>query len=519
MLNIKHLTLLFIFMALLSCTQNELLASPTKLHAPEYATESLSQLWGVRGELWDPKGRLPDFSYAGYQRGEKAIPSYPITANVKDFGAIGDGKTDDTHAFQAAIAATSSGAVWVPEGTYRITDYLYIRKSGIVLRGAGPEKTILYFPKSLSEITARTSETSSGQPTTAYSFDYAFITIEGKLGKRLLANPIAGALRGDKTIRIHDTRAFKTGQEIVIRVHEDQAQTLKTFLYANDSADISKGKPLDTQMVARITQVGPHDIIIDRHLRFDLRQEWRPEIVAFEPTTVESGVENLGMSFPDLPYLGHFNERGFNAIEFRSVAHSWAKNIHIHNADMGVLFKDAMFTTADAIQMTSFSGRGAMQGHHAFQAKDSQDNLIINFNLHVKFVHDLSVEDASGNVFADGKGLDLSFDHHKDTPYENLYTNIDSGLGDSLWKSGGGGGFGKHSAAWATFWNIHSRQSIQAPTPAFSPALVNFVGVTFSDASKTELNGVWREYYAGKTIYPHNIWRAQLEKRLKQRKL
>ncbi|MCC6220726.1 MAG: hypothetical protein IT291_05750, partial [Deltaproteobacteria bacterium] len=24
------------------------------------------KLWGIDGELWDPKGRLPNYSYAGY---------------------------------------------------------------------------------------------------------------------------------------------------------------------------------------------------------------------------------------------------------------------------------------------------------------------------------------------------------------------------------------------------------------------------------------------------------------------
>lgn len=44
------------------------------------------------------------------------------TNNVKWFGAKGDGVTDDTAAFQAAILATGSGrTLWVPRGKYRIS--------------------------------------------------------------------------------------------------------------------------------------------------------------------------------------------------------------------------------------------------------------------------------------------------------------------------------------------------------------------------------------------------------------
>jgi hypothetical protein len=43
-----------------------------------------SELWGKDGEAWTAAGRLPDFSFAGYGRGEKEIPVYKVGANVRD---------------------------------------------------------------------------------------------------------------------------------------------------------------------------------------------------------------------------------------------------------------------------------------------------------------------------------------------------------------------------------------------------------------------------------------------------
>jgi len=52
------------------------------------------------------------------------------TVSVKDFGAVGDGVTDDTTAIQAALA--TGKLIYVPYGTYKITDYLTIDQGGLI---------------------------------------------------------------------------------------------------------------------------------------------------------------------------------------------------------------------------------------------------------------------------------------------------------------------------------------------------------------------------------------------------
>lgn len=75
--------------------------------------------------------------------------------NVKDFGAVGDGVTNDTAAIQAAIdyAGTAAGfgrVVFIPAGRYRVTSTIYIRKNesnsvmlGVNVVGAGKENTTI----------------------------------------------------------------------------------------------------------------------------------------------------------------------------------------------------------------------------------------------------------------------------------------------------------------------------------------------------------------------------------------
>ncbi len=65
-----------------------------------------------------------------------AAESIPGVVNVLDFGAVGDGETDCSEAFQNAIdkVAETGGIVEIPAGHFRITQSIHIRDS-VALRG------------------------------------------------------------------------------------------------------------------------------------------------------------------------------------------------------------------------------------------------------------------------------------------------------------------------------------------------------------------------------------------------
>jgi hypothetical protein len=64
----------------------------------------------------------------------------PFVDIKSQYGAAGDGKTDDTGAIQSALDSVKHGKIWFPPGRYRIMEPLIIR-SGVTLVGAGPMAT------------------------------------------------------------------------------------------------------------------------------------------------------------------------------------------------------------------------------------------------------------------------------------------------------------------------------------------------------------------------------------------
>lgn len=103
-----------------------------------------SSLDDFKAELAAPSGsNLIGFLQSGANATFRTLQSKMRDAvSVDDFGAVGDGITDDTSAIQAAIA---SGAkrVFIPAGTYRTTATISVSASGVMLQGEGPDATII----------------------------------------------------------------------------------------------------------------------------------------------------------------------------------------------------------------------------------------------------------------------------------------------------------------------------------------------------------------------------------------
>ncbi len=488
---------------------------------PRSATARAAQasaLWGEHGEKFDAAGVLPDFSFAGYERGESPIPERPAAVSVKTFGAVGDGKTDDTAAFQRAIKEAAGKTIGIPPGRYLLSDVIEITESGTVLKGSGSDKTALVWTKALQELRPKAAETGDGKSTVAWSWSGGLLWFKGAtpIGAVLAKVAAPGAKRGALAVPVEDAAKLSVGQEVTVEVKDDSAGTLVNYAFRDSPDDAAKltGK-LTYAYAARIREINGNTVTLDRPLRFDLRPDWSAALRGFEPKLHHAGVEDLTFEFPKKPYRGHWEEDGFNAIQIENGVHCWARRLTIHNCDSGIFLKGYFCTVSDVLFTANRAAEAKGRvGHHGIEA-DSVDNLITRFAFKVRFFHELTVAHSLGNVFSEGSGEALTLDHHKAAPYENLFTNLDTGAGGpDVWDSGGPPGSGRHAAAGNTFWNIRGKKETGLPPDGWGPSGLVFVGLK-GIVSKRERSGGWHyEPISANALTPPNLHRAQLERRL-----
>lgn len=479
---------------------------------PATEPSQTSRLWGASGEAWSPAGRLPDFSFAGYRCGEAEIPTPAVATDVLQHGAKGDGVTDDAEAIQRAIDATERGAVLLPPGRYVLGKTVKIEKPNVVLRGAGPGKTVLVVPRSLSQVYG--AKAVDGTKVN-YAFGGGFIEVRGTERD---AGPVVdlarAARRGDNTLELAGDARVKPGDWV--RLTMTPSRELGRHLHGGvlePGVDTLASRRFFFDWAARVVSTDGKSVTLDRPLRVDVRPEWGAKLRATAPTVTEVGIEGLAFEFAGVPKKPHLQEEGFNAIHMRGVYHGWVQDVTILDGDNGVILHGCRNVSVVGVRFAS-PKRAAPSGHHALWATGaSQDCLFEGFAIETEYEHDLTVEGlASGNVFASGSAVRLNLDHHRNAPFENLFTDIDAGNAGRLFASGGRGDRGPHSAARTTLWNVrYAPGTLAKLPPAEQFPLANLIGMPGYPARSDEA-GFWIEPV--KTLRPANLHEAQRERRL-----
>tara|TARA_R110002033_G_C3897451_1_gene240037 strand:+ start:19443 stop:22349 length:2907 start_codon:yes stop_codon:yes gene_type:complete len=417
-------------------------------------TKTTSLLWGENGELWDTRGRLSDFSYAGYGGGYATKPEFNNIIDVIASGVIPNDGLSDVVAINNIIAtAPDNSIVFFPAGRYVLDDWIKINRSNIILRGAGDGTvgTVFYMPRSATEINGGTAEA-------GYNTGGAGQIIEFKGNGSLITITEVSemALRTDKIIEVVNASNLNQGDIIVINARGDNPTNGELWhAYFNyQSQDwpephVSWATGNNVFMTHTIERIEGNLVTLREPLRLDLKPSWGMKVRKLNGALKNVAIEDVRFEFIEKAPANHLQEQGYNAVQFENCQNFWSKNLTIQHCDNGVNIRTSSYGEIEDVTMI---GR---RGHHGFDIAHSSNNIISNvtFNNTDFFFHGITVNHkANGNVIRNVKGTQLvRLDFHRNVPFSTLWTDI-----RGIWNhnSSGDPKAGPHAGAWNVYWGL-----------------------------------------------------------------
>jgi hypothetical protein len=228
-------------------------------------------------------------------------------ANVKDFGAVGDGTTDDTAAIQAAITAvaTSGQGLYVPAGTYKITSAM--TSTGHLNMFGDGEKSIISF----SSATLGTGLTVSGSLTQIQN--------------------ISSASAGNLSVVFASAPSLATG-DIFCIYSTDLWNSIRSYYYSGEWCEC-RGTSGSTAYLS--------NPLYDSYTAANVTvYKMNSKAVSFRDLRFVGGANSQGLvkiQFCDNPYLENvsaYNEN-YQAIEFDRCYRVFVSNSNIYNKGTG----------------------------------------------------------------------------------------------------------------------------------------------------------------------------------------
>jgi hypothetical protein len=495
--------------------------------------------------------QIPNVSYAGYHRGERPLPRPPVRADVRQFGAVGDGVTDSTAAINAAIDAVGAmggGAVLVPSGRYKLSGVVWMHHSNVVLRGSGRDSTTLFFDQPLGTCyrqPPRFPWSWSGglvwfipRPLRAGLESRDFQGNEGWMDNWLLSGVTDEVSRGSLRIPVANPRAFRAGQQVLLLVDNP---TDNSFL-RHVSGDIPgaatypwtvAGRRLRPEISdwplaenfrffrwpVRIERVEPGAVVLAQPVRTDLRTAWNPRFTTLGPAVRESGIEGLTLEMREVALATHNQDPGFNGTAFQAALDCWAREVDVVHGDNGF-----GLTSSKNITLTDVRVRGKAR-HHSFICRvQSHDMLIDRFEIPQATTpvtpgaayHGINTEGlSSGNVWSNGV-MDGTFDSHRALPFDSVRTAISI---NNTGSTGGAGDAGPRWGARICHWNVEvtngRSHAIRLEQHAPTSAMVGIRGTTSVTDHARDFSGPLDSIVDSLDtgVAPANLYEAQLRAR------
>lgn len=289
--------------------------------------------------------QIPDFSYAGYMASEKSIP----TVEAKIF--VPKQEADATQKIQAAIdyvghlkpnASGFRGAVLLDKGIFKISGTLYIKNSGVVLRGSGnaENETILLGTGVEREAIIRVLGIDDRTYQDTLDFNTAYTPL------------------GTQKIQLKNTSKLKISDDILIKqpLTDTWIQELKMNDFGGETGWIGwKPRDWDITWNRVVTNISGNEVSLNAPLTMTLSAKYgnsQVMIYSWKGRIEHVGIENLSMqSTFDKTNVKDELHRWFG-ISMAHVKNAWVRQVnfkHLAGGAVHLLKSSQQITVEDCI--------------------------------------------------------------------------------------------------------------------------------------------------------------------------
>lgn len=464
---------------------------------------------------------LPDFSYAGYEYSEKTIPTVNYKQfNITDYGAVPNDGKSDKKAIQKAIKAAAKngeGVVFFPEGKFRVNteedskEVITIPSSNIVLRGAGMDKSILFFEKDLQP----------KDPNKLWTVPYAIKT-QARGAKKHLANVVADAQRETFKVEVDKPSSFQKGDWVVLKVQNNSKNLIEYELQPAKAAPewrsiLEKGVVVNEKH--QVKSVVGNILTFFEPIHYDIQQKHGWSIQGY-PHLKNIGFEKLTFEGNWTKDFKHHrsaqDDGGWSILNLHRVVNSWIRDSRFKNVSNAAKFSISAASTALNIEITGNLGHSSISA-----AGGSTGILLARINDKAGMWHSAGVGGGSttGTVIWRSKhAAHTSFESHASQPRCTLFDQVTGGF--FLGRAGGARQNLPNHGRYLVLWNYEETDEAEENFEFWSsktwywkivpPIVVGFhgTGTTFNEEQIQVLESL------GEPIKPASLFEAQLKSRL-----
>ena len=331
---------------------------------------------------------LPETARARWARAGLGAPAtnYATVVNVRDYGAKGDGATDDAAAISSAVSKAPAGSVvYLPAGTYRLLSTLSL-KSDMILRGDGPALTSLIFEGSgTANRCIAIIRWDSEQPA-----DTVAVT--------------DGMALGSTRVTVASVSGFQPGDIIEIDEDNDPAWGWTEAWQLRLPGQMNRVLAVD---------VPGKVLTLDRHLRHAFTTARNPRVHRLV-TRSNIGIENLFIRRKDA-VVGY-------TVEMKYAVRCWIKNVESYMTYKSHVWMERGFEceVRQSYFHDAFSFGGGGEGYGVGCGKRTSDCLVEdNIFQHLRHAMIVGIG-ASGNVYGYNYSTDRALDPVSGTPQADI---------------------------------------------------------------------------------------------------